>query len=297
VGTQRSINLNNLPADTYTIQLRAIGKPGIEKNAAVLVEILSPLWQRKWFISLVVVVLGVGAYMLYLNRIKRIRQKANLDKLLAETEMKALQAQMNPHFVFNSLNSIGEMILNNENKDASHYLSKFARLIRITLDQSSQAMVSLRNTLDYLERYLEMEHIRNSYFTFHIVVDGALDIDETFVPPMLLQPFIENAIWHGVSAQRKNIHIQINFRKASGCLVCTIDDNGVGLHQSMPLRSGNGLAHQPVGIANIQNRIRLLNEKYDMHCELHILDKKDIPGTTETGTRVTLQLPLEMEES
>ena len=107
---------------------------------------------------------------------------------------------MNPHFIFNSLNSIREMILNNENKDASHYLSKFAHLIRITLDQSSQSLVSLRNTVDYLQRYMEMEQIRNSLFGYSITTGEKLDPDETLIPPMLIQPFIENGLWHGVAA-------------------------------------------------------------------------------------------------
>jgi LytS/YehU family sensor histidine kinase len=106
------------------------------------VVIRSPLWKTPWFIILVALFIGAVIYLRIRNRINHIRQKANIDKLLSQTEMKALQAQMNPHFIFNSLNSIGEMILNNENKDASNYLSKFARLIRITLDQSSQSMVS-----------------------------------------------------------------------------------------------------------------------------------------------------------
>jgi hypothetical protein len=171
VGEQRNINLSNLPSGTYTVQFRATGKPGVEKMKELQVVVHSPIWKTPWFISMAVLLFGTAIYLRYRNRIRVIRQKANIDKLLSQTEMKALQAQMNPHFIFNSLNSIGEMILNNENKDASNYLSKFARLIRITLDQSSQAMVSLRNTIDYLERYMEMENIRNSHFTHQVTVD------------------------------------------------------------------------------------------------------------------------------
>jgi LytS/YehU family sensor histidine kinase len=257
----------------------------------------SPFWKTAWFISLISVLLATGVYLLFRNRIKHIRQRANIDKLLSQTEMKALQAQMNPHFIFNSLNSIGEMILNNENREASIYLSKFARLIRITLDQSSQSMVSLRNTVDYLERYMEMENIRNNLFTHEIIIDQALDPDDTFLPPMLLQPFIENAIWHGVSAQRKAIHVRIEFTKDKDFLVCKIEDNGIGIFQAQQYKSENGGRHQPLGITNIQNRVNLLNEKYHLHGAIQILDKREIPGCTDTGTLVTLQLPLELEET
>ncbi len=295
VGDQRNINLSNLPPGAYTIQIRATGKPGVEKIKELHVVIRSPLWKTPWFIALVTLLVGAIIYGQVRKRIQYIRQKANIDKLLSQTEMKALQAQMNPHFIFNSLNSIGEMILNNENKDASNYLSKFARLIRITLDQSSQTMVSLRNTIDYLERYMEMENIRNSHFTHQIKVDPTLDIDETMVPPMLIQPFIENALWHGVSAADKRIHVRIGFSKDKDNLLCTIDDNGVGIHHARQQNNTNG-RHQPVGIANIQTRVSLLNEKYNLHGHITIADKKDIPGQTETGTLVTLQLPLEIEE-
>jgi hypothetical protein len=296
VGDQRNVNLSNLQPGDYTIQLRASGKPGVEKLQELQVVIRSPIWKTPWFITLAILFIGAAVYLRIRNRIYHIRQKANIDKLLSQTEMKALQAQMNPHFIFNSLNSIGEMILNNENKDASNYLSKFARLIRITLDQSSQSMVSLRNTIDYLERYMEMENIRNSHFTHQISVDPTLDIDETMVPPMLIQPFIENALWHGVSAGNKHIHVKIKFCKRNDNLVCTIDDNGIGIHNARQQTHKNG-QHQPVGIANIQTRVALLNEKYNLHGHISIEDKKDIAGQTETGTLVTLHLPLEIEET
>jgi len=295
LGDQRAINLSNLQPGTYTIQIRASGKPGVEKMKELRVVIRSPLWKTPWFIALVALVIGVMVYWQIRKRIRHIRQKANLDKLLSQTEMKALQAQMNPHFIFNSLNSIGEMILNNENKEASNYLSKFARLIRITLDQSSQSMVSLRNTIDYLERYMEMENIRNSLFTHQISMDPTLDLDETMVPPMLIQPFIENALWHGVSAGNKRIHVKIAFSKDHKNLICTIDDNGIGIHQARQQNHTNG-RHQPVGITNIQTRVALLNEKYNLHGQISIKDKKDIQGHTETGTLITLQLPLEIDE-
>jgi len=296
VGNQRSINLSNLPPGNYSVQLRASGKPGIEKTSELSFVISSPFWKTGWFVSIVAFLFAICIYFLYRRRIHHIRQRADIDKQLSQTEMKALQAQMNPHFIFNSLNSIREMILNNENKDASHYLSKFAHLIRITLDQSSQSLVSLGNTIDYLERYMEMENIRNSLFTHEITIDENLDVNETLVPPMLIQPFIENAIWHGISASKRNIHVTIHFKKENEKLICTIDDNGMGIDQSQKNKPNNTNRHRAVGIVNIKNRVKLLNEKYDLHAQISIRDKKDIPGCTEKGTLVTLQLPLEIKE-
>ena len=130
-----------------------------------------------------------------------------------------------------------------------------------------------------------------------------LDADEIILPPMLIQPFIENAIWHGVSSQHKNIHINVNFTKQNNQLVCTVDDNGIGINQSLENKktsvwqtSGNGNLHNSVGIENIKNRIFLLNEKYKLQSSVTIQDKKDIAGQKENGTLVTLHLPIEINE-
>ncbi len=148
LGQQRSINLTNLQPGKYSIQLKATGTNGDEKIKEFALFIHPPFWKSTWFLLTCGLLLTGILFYLYKNRIKQVRKKANIDNLLAQTEMKALHSQMNPHFVFNSLNSIREMILNNENKEASHDLSKFARLIRITLEQSGQSFISLRNTID-----------------------------------------------------------------------------------------------------------------------------------------------------
>ncbi|MGB4846246.1 MAG: histidine kinase, partial [Ferruginibacter sp.] len=297
LGLQRSLSLNNLQPGEYNIQVKATGRSGNEKIQELVVTIRPPYWKTAWFLVLISLITVATFFFLYRKRIRRIRQKADIDRLLAQTEMKALHAQMNPHFIFNSLNSIREMILNCENKEASHFLSKFAHLIRITLDQSGQTFISLRNTVDYLERYIEMEQIRNSHFTCNIKTDEALDMDETILPPMLIQPFIENAIWHGASGNRRDIVIKVEFKKEGDKMTCTIDDNGIGVNQSLKNKPVKQVNHKPVGIANIENRIKLLNEKYELHSTIRITDKKDLPGNDNSGTIVILQLPLEIKET
>jgi len=296
IGNQRSLHFNNLAPGEYTLEIKASGNPGVEKIKKLFFMVHPPFWQTAPFIFLLSIAFVATVYFLFRSRIRRIRQRAELDRHLSQTEMKALQAQMNPHFIFNSLNSIREMILTHENKEASRYLSKFAHLIRLTLDQSSQVQVSLRSTIDYLNRYMEMETIRNSQFTYQVILDDALDIDETFVSPMLLQPFIENAIWHGVTAHKKNIHVQVSFTKKADQLICTIDDNGVGIGQARKSNALNGSGHQSHGIANIQNRIKLLNERYHLHCSIQISDKDEITNGAQTGTLVHLQLPIQIKE-
>jgi len=203
---------------------------------------------------------------------------------------------MNPHFIFNSLNSIREMILNNETREASRFLGNFAHLIRITLDQSRQSFISLRNTMDYLTRYIEMEKIRNPDFHFQMEVDAALDPDETILPPLLIQPFIENAIWHGMNGEEKEINILVEFRKKGDQLICTIEDDGIGIDQSTKMKNGKNGAHQSVSIANIQKRIELLNRKHDLQSSISIKDKNLEEEYSGTGTIVSITLPLEIKE-
>ncbi len=295
IGAQRSINLSNLASGKYSIYLRTIGKFNSDEQTKLVIVITPPVWKRPAFIVAAVCILLFLLWLFYKNRVARIRQKANLDKQLAETEMKSLHAQMNPHFIFNSLNSIREMILHNETSEASHYLTKFAHLVRITLNQSIQPFVSLRNAIDYLNRYIEMEKIRNPNFNATIAVDQDLDMDEVNLPPMLIQPFIENAIWHGISSVHKNIHIKINFAGEGEMLVCTIEDDGIGIQQSLSNKQVSESSHQSVGIDNVKNRIRLLNEKYDFKSSISIVDKQELQNGT--GTLVTIRLPLEIDES
>ncbi|HET9746411.1 MAG TPA: histidine kinase, partial [Chitinophagaceae bacterium] len=297
IGSQRNIIFSNLAASKYLLQVKVFSKNNswTEQIKEISIIIRPPFWKTTLFIGVLIIIVLAALYFSYRIRIRQVRQKADVDKQLAQTEMKALHAQMNPHFIFNCLNSIREMILNNENEQASLYLSKFARLIRITLNHSSKPFVSLTETIDYLERYIEMEKIRSSHFTYTIEVDNSLNPDDVMVPPMLIQPFIENAIWHG-SPPKKSMDIQISFRKKENELICIVDDNGIGIEES--LKQKQDITHEsPVGIANIRQRISLLNEKYDLRSTIRIQDKVTLPVTNGTGTTVTLNLPLKTHES
>ena len=302
LGEQRNINLTALSPGKYTIWLKGTGKSGVQKKQRFTFTIAPPFWKTNWFIAACCFLSLSLIYLLYRYRIGQIKQKANIDKQLSQAEMKAMHAQMNPHFIFNSLNSIREMILTNENKEASHFLGKFAHLIRMTLDQSGQSFITLRTTIEYLNRYVEMEQIRNSYFTCRILAGEELDLDETVFPPMLIQPFVENAIWHGVTSTQKNININIDFKKSdspgkqTNQLVCIIEDNGIGINESLKNKKNSPDKHHSVGIENVNNRIRLLNEKYNLQSSVTIEDKSELSDYSGTGTVVTLWIPLEIKE-
>jgi sensor histidine kinase YesM len=278
------------------LEVAAAGKSGVRKTNSLAFEIAPPFWATAWFILLCLFLVSGVIYLIYRKRIAQFQQKANLDRLLSQTEMKALHAQMNPHFIFNSLNSIREMILNNETQEASKFLGNFAHLIRITLDQSRQSFISLRNTMDYLNRYIEMEKIRNPDFHFRMEVDRELDPDETVLPPLLIQPFIENAIWHGMNGEEKEINILVQFKKKDEQLVCTIEDDGIGIDQAIVKKNEKTNGHQSVSIANIKKRIELLNRKHDLHSSIAIKDKNADDDYAGTGTVVSITLPLEINE-
>ncbi len=296
LGNQRMLNLTNVAPGDYTLEIAATSKSGVKKTNTLSFTIAPPFWTTSWFIIAGIVMISAIVYLIYRIRISQIQQKANLDKLLSQTEMKALHAQMNPHFVFNSLNSIREMILNNETHQASRFLGNFAHLIRLTLDQSRQTFISLRSTMDYLNRYIEMEKIRNPDFHFAMIVDKALEPDDTILPPLLIQPFIENAIWHGLDGEDHEIHISVQFKKQGDQLVCTIEDDGIGIDHSLKKKNGRNTGHASVSIANIQKRIELLNRKHNLHSSVVVQDKNGHEGYTGSGTIVSIILPLEINE-
>jgi two-component sensor histidine kinase len=295
IGSQTDIIFNNLPAGNHRIQVKVYirNHNWQEQVKEINIYIRPPFWKTLRFFALMFLLIGGMLFYLHRRRIRQVEQKANLDKLLAQTEMKALHSQMNPHFIFNCLNSIREMILNNDNRQASRYLSKFAQLIRITLDNSTKHFISLKHTIDYLQRYLEMEKIRTDHFIYTIEVNEELEADDIFLPPMLIQPFIENAIWHG-QQPNKSMLLTIQFQKKKSELICIVEDDGIGIETS--LKHKNATTHRSFGIANIRHRIQLLNEKYHIKSTVLIEDKSVSNEKNGTGTKVTLHLPLKNTE-
>jgi len=290
--TQNSIALTNLSPGTHYLEMKffSVNNRWPEQIRSVAIIIDPPFWKTVWFILLVGLIIVGGIYAISQMRIRNIRQKANIDRQLAELEMKGLHAQMNPHFIFNSLNSIKEMILEDQKQNASRYLSKFAQLVRTNLEQSKHTFISVKECIDHLQQYLEMEKIRFADFTYTIEVDNNLATDEIIMAPMLIQPFVENAIWHGLQKKQGEKKLFIRFYRKEDQLICEIEDNGIGILESQKNKSSLRPAHHSLGISNIQGRLAVLNEKYKMSCSLTIKDKTELAGTHRSGTLVTLQL-------
>ena len=217
----------------------------------------------------------------------KIEDLATINEQLAEAQLKALQTQMNPHFIFNALNSIKRLILDNENRNASRYLSKFAQMIRLTLNHSKETFVTLQETIEYLNAYLEMEQLRfGSSFTYQIEVLGKPDEEDIDIPTLMIQPLVENAIWHGLMHREGEKRIMIRFLITDDWVTCTIEDNGIGIRKSEKMNRGN--RPPSVGLDNLRNRIKIMNEKYRTSCLLVLEDLAEM-GEDECGTRVTLR--------
>lgn len=217
--------------------------------------------------------------------------KAKLSEELQTLEMKALRAQMNPHFLFNSLNSINTMILNDENEGASRYLSKFSKLVRLLLENSEQPMVSLKDEIDMLETYIQLEALRfNNKLEYQITIEEAIDQEATLLPSMVMQPFVENAIWHGLLHKDSKGLLSIQIKEEGNKLHCSIIDNGVGREKSVTLKKEGGLKKKSMGIKITADRLKILTQQ-KIQDVINIIDLKD-DNQNALGTQVNIQIPI-----
>ena len=291
---ENEINFNNLSPGKYKLNVKMFpaNNRWPEQIKELNIVILPPFWQTWWFGVALALLFGLLIFGFINQRIKRIRRKSRIDKQLAEFELKALHAQMNPHFIFNALNSIKDMILSEDKKNASKYLSRFAQLIRLNLEHSKKAFITLEENIEYLTHYLKMEQLRFPDLIFNIDADPGINKYEVFLPPMLIQPLVENAIWHGLLLQSGEKKLQIRFLQKGNSLLCEIEDNGIGIRTALGQKSQVPNMHHSLGIRNINQRINVLNEKYRMRYQLIIKDKADISTSEDSGTIAVLKLPL-----
>lgn len=290
--TSNVASFTSLPPGSYVFELRSANSDGKWSDGikTLAITIHPAWWQTWWFRLAAVLLLGLIFSYIIRRRIKNIRQEAALKQQMAELEIKGLHSQMNPHFIFNCLNSIKEMIWKEDKHNASRYLSKFAQLIRTSLEHSRQAFITVRQSIDHLAQYLEMEKLRFEDFSYTIETADDLNTDEIRIAPMLIQPLVENAIWHGLRGMPGDRKLLIRFFKKGEQIVCEIDDNGVGIRHSMNTKQGSHAIHHSLGIVNLKERLQVLNEKYQMDCSLQIRDKSELPSVAGSGTLAVLSL-------
>jgi LytS/YehU family sensor histidine kinase len=197
---------------------------------------------------------------------------------------------MNPHFIFNCLNAINRFILGHETEAASDYLTKFSRLMRMIMNHSRHSVISLDEELEVLQLYLDMERLRfKDAFDYNIVLDEELDAGDIHIPPLLLQPFVENAIWHGLMHKQDRGALTVTLRAAHDMLTCIIEDNGVGRKKAGMLKSKSAQKHKSMGLQITAERLNLLTGTGAPGHFFDIEDLYDAKGNS-TGTRVVLKI-------
>jgi LytS/YehU family sensor histidine kinase len=255
------------------------------------------LYERTWFRILIgVVFLAVTALLVWIivQRIrKREQEKTATNKRISELEQLSRKAQMNPHFIFNSLNSIQQYVMDADVAGANKFISGFSRLIRQTLDFSSKPEISLEEELDYLTNYLDIERTRlENTFSWAVDIDDTVNTAEYYIPPMILQPFVENSVRHGLRFRRdKEGKVIIKVKREGDYLVCILEDNGVGRKAAMKYKSISPINYQSKGMSLTADRIYMFNKEHEHKITMQIDDLED-GDQNALGTRVTICFPV-----
>jgi ligand-binding sensor domain-containing protein len=301
VSGRRYANYTNVPGGDYVFQLQAANNEGVwnDRLLELPIHVSTSFWQSWWFRVGIALLIAGGVYWFYRYRIDNLKKKQKMkleyEKKLANVEMTALLAQMNPHFLFNCLNSIDSYIIRNESKKASEYLNNFARLMRLILQNSRSNQVSLKDELEALDLYLQMERLRfKDKFDYEIKVEKGADTASTVIPPMLIQPYVENAIWHGLMHKKDGTvgKVEILISKENNNLRCIVQDNGIGREKAEEIKAQKpGNRKRSMGMQITNDRIEMINKLYNANNSITIIDMKD-DGGTALGTRVELVIPV-----
>ncbi len=291
------ISYNNLMPGNYQFQAKAINNDGILSTTGTSFSFVieKPFWKRLWFIMLEIIsgVLLIYSFVRYRLNIIHRKEEENIrvNKMLAEYQLTALRTQMNPHFIFNAINSIQHYILENKAELAYGYLTKFAHLIRMMLNNAQEKTLSLQQELEMLTVYVELEKLRFSNgFEFTFIVDEKIDPTDVYIPAMLIQPYVENAIWHGLMnlKGKRNGQLTISVSADEKTLTINIEDNGIGRKMAQELEKR--FAHKSIGMELNRKRIELLsslpeNEK----AAVTVIDLYD-ENKEPCGTKILISL-------
>ncbi len=289
---------SSLKPGEYAFTVFAMSDDGIwsETPAIVTFIIRPPFWQTPTFyvfmlVFMVITIASAWGIIQYRKK-KARRNREEMQKRILQSELQALRAQMNPHFTFNTLSSIQNFIHSKNTDDAVVYLSKFAKLMRSIMDNSRKPLVSLSSELTALELYMQLEQVRlDNKFSFSIHTDADIESETEEIPPMLLQPYVENAIWHGVTHKEGPGHIAITVSKKPGMLVCSIVDNGIGREASAAINRQKA-GHNSKGMSITKERLTIINAMHNSPLSVTIIDLKD-KDSKPAGTRVEIFVPIE----
>jgi hypothetical protein len=292
----------DLPAGNYLWQLVAVNKFGNQSRLLILpLTVATQFWKRTWFILTVWLLSFVLLWLLVSLRIRRIRrqqrEKDRLTQRMNALENIALKSQMNPHFIFNCLTSIQQLIFSGEIAASDKYIAGLAKLIRITLNNSSRSFVCIADEVDYLSSYLSLEKMRfKEKIDYELVVDASIDQSAVLIPPMLIQPYVENALQHGLwNKPGPKGFISVKMDIAEDSLIVTVGDNGIGRREAALKKAIQLKGHSPKGMSLTEDRIAILNRLYEGTTSIEIIDLADDSGGP-AGTRIVIRLPLFREQ-
>ena len=302
-STNTSIYYTALNPGNYNFKVYAMTDGGVWSKipAIITFTINPPLYTTFWFIfSIILVVLTLVSLVVFIVYRKTQLREALLEeekRKVLISELHALRSQMNPHFIFNTLSSIQSFITQNSSKDAVNYLSKFSKLMRATLENTQKQKIPIKDEIKTLELYMDLEKLRlNNKFDYKINIDEEIDIQFEQIPPMLLQPYIENAIWHGMSHKLTNGTIQLTFKlENENLLKCEIEDDGIGRDEAMKINQHHADSYRKkntsLGMSITKERLEIINSLRDSKLSINIIDLKD--NTISTGTKIELFIPLD----
>lgn len=301
-SSKNSINFNSLQPGKYSFQIRAVDYWGNQSNIISFNFIINkPWWQTLWFITASVLLLLILGYIIakYLFKSQQqknllLLEKLNLENNLRDSLLTAIKSQMNPHFIFNALNTIQSYIYTNDEDKASNYLGKFSDLIRQILDHSQNKTISLAKEIETLKLYTDLEMMRfENTLQVNFKVDESLLLDNIKMPTMLIQPYVENAIKHGLLHKQNNriLNIEFNHNQQQSIMLVVVDDNGIGIKASQEKNKIRQKQHNSFATFANANRLVLLNQTLNKKIQLKTIDKLD-DNNTPAGTRVEIIFPL-----
>ena len=301
-GSDQKAVYFNVPPGRYVFRVKVVNSYGVWTQRNIDITITPPWWTTWWFRIGSLLFIAALFYLIVrwrvrqkfnqqLERSEKDKQLAELRQKTGELEMQALRAQMNPHFVFNSLNAINNFILQNNKSLASEYLTKFSRLVRMILQNSQSTLITLESELDALRLYLELEVLRfDNRFAYTIDVQSDMDTGLLKVPPLIIQPYAENAIWHGLMHKEEKGNLLIDIRQEGNLLLLTIQDDGVGRQQASSRTAQVTTKHKSLGLKITADRIaNLQRTAASSPVTIHDLQH---PDGTAAGTKVILQIPV-----
>ena len=296
------VRYSSLPSGSYTFYVKAINANGLASlPISIFMEVNAPYWQKWWFYVVLSLVISGGIWFVFKMRLKQVEkekeielEKVQLDKELISSQLENLRSQMNPHFIFNALNSIQEYIVTNEKVNASSFLVKFSRLIRMYLEHSRENEIPLEEEITALKLYLELEKDRfEEALDYEIIVDENLNPKTIKITSIFIQPYVENAIKHGLLHLKNNRLLQVTFEfnTTKDSVICSIKDNGIGRKKAEEMKKQREYLHKSFATSANQKRIELINKIRTKKASISITDLYD-KNNVATGTLVQIEIPL-----